>query len=61
MKQPKKLTRTQKETLSAYNLNANEWEYLKDVGDTYFMIRHKATHQTKIIDKYRRKNNGSFN
>lgn len=54
MKQPRKLTRNEKETLSTYNLNAKEWEHVKDVGEAYFMVRHKVTHQTKIIDRYRR-------
>lgn len=55
MKQNKRLTRNQKETLTAYNLNANEYEYVKDVGDSYIQVMHKVTGKTKILDKYRRK------
>lgn len=55
MKQPKRLTREQKEVLSAYNLNANEWLYVKDLGDSYIQVQHKVTKQLKNLDKYRRK------
>lgn len=55
MKQPKRLTREQKEVLSAYNLNVNEWLYVKDLGDSYIQVQHKATKQLKNLDKYRRK------
>ena len=55
MKQNKRLTRTQKEVLTAYNLNANEWEYVKDVGETYIQVMNKSTRKIKNLDKYRRK------
>ena len=54
MKQPKKLKLDYKMSVSAYNLNPNNWMLLKD-GDTYITIIHKTTGKMKIIDKYARK------
>ena len=55
MKQPKRLTRNQKECVSAHHLNANEWALIKET-EFYLHIIQKGTKQIKIIDKFRRKN-----
>lgn len=53
MKQPKRLCRSYKEAVSAYNLNAEDYMLLKD-GDTYITIIHKRKNETILIDKYAR-------
>lgn len=52
MKQPKALTREQKEIVTNNSLIASQWMLLKDLG-SYLMIIHKDTGKTRIIDKYR--------
>lgn len=54
MKQPKRLTRKQKEAVSSYGLNPMKWMLLKD-GDVYITIINKKDGKTKIIDKMARK------
>lgn len=53
MKQPKKLTRRQKECLSAYNLNPENWMLVEET-DFYLKIINKQTKSRKILDKFRR-------
>lgn len=55
MKQPKKLTRTQKECLSGHNLNVDEWMFL-DETEFYLKIIHKVTSEIEIVDKFKRGN-----
>lgn len=50
MKQPKKLTRTQKEFLSKKKLNAKEYMLLEETDDTYLFIQ-KKTQETIELDK----------
>lgn len=54
MKQPKKLTRKQKECLSARDLNWRDW---KLVGETefYYRIVNKKTGVIKSVDKFIRR------
>ena len=54
MKQPKRLTRKQKEAVFSYGLNPAMWMLLKD-GDVYITIINKKNGKTKIIDKMSRK------
>lgn len=53
MKQPKKLTRSQKECLSAYHLSAKNWSLIEET-DFYLKIVNKQTGTKRTIDKYRR-------
>lgn len=53
MKQAKRLTRSQKECLSAYHLNAKNWMLVKE-SDFYITVINKDTRKTKILDKFRR-------
>ena len=53
MKQPKKLTKEQKQAVSAYHLNAKNWMLLEEMGE-YLKIINKETGKTKIIDRNRR-------
>lgn len=52
MKQPKALTRNQKEAVSAYNLNPKDWAYVEDISEMYIKIINKDTGKVKLIDKY---------
>lgn len=53
MKQPKELTRTQKECLSAHHLKADDWQLISE-SDFYYKVIHKETKQIKTLDKFRR-------
>ena len=53
MKQPKKLTKEQKQAVSAYHLNAKNWMLVEEMGE-YLKIINKETGKTKIIDRNRR-------
>ena len=53
MKQPKKLTKEQKQAVSAYHLNAKNWMLVEEMGE-YLKIINKDTGKTKIIDRNRR-------
>ena len=53
MKQGKRLTRNQKECLSAHHLNADSWQLVSE-SEFYYKIIHKETKQIKTIDKFRR-------
>lgn len=57
MKQPKRLTRKQKECLSAQDLNWREWLLLEETEFSYRLV-HKVTGRIKRVDKFvkRRKN-----
>ena len=55
MKQPKKLTREQKQIVSNNGLIANNWMFLEDLG-SYLKIINKSSKKTKIVDKYRKRN-----
>ena len=51
MKQPKKLTRKQKECLSAHHLNAKNWMLLKET-EFYLYIINKTTGKKRTVDKH---------
>lgn len=53
MKQPKKLTREQKECLSAHYLNCKDWMLVEET-EFYYRIINKNTGAVKSIDKFRR-------
>lgn len=54
MKQPKKLTRTQKEAVFAAGLIPDEWSFLEE-SDFYYKIMNKKTGKIKSVDKYKRR------
>ena len=54
MKQPKKLTLSQKQLVSAANLNAKNWMFIEDLG-SYIKIINKETNHIKMINKFPRK------
>lgn len=54
MKQPKKLTRAQKEIVSSHGLNADEWALVEET-DFYYKLINKTSGVRKSIDKFRRK------
>lgn len=54
MKQAKRLTRRQKECLSAHHLNADNWMLIEET-DFYLKIINKQTGTRKSVDKFRRK------
>lgn len=52
MKQPKKLTREQKECLSAHYLNCKDWMLVEET-EFYYRIINKNTGTIKSVDKFR--------
>lgn len=54
MKNPKKLTRMQKEIVSSHGLNAKNWA-LVDETELYLKIINKESGKIRMIDKFRRK------
>ncbi len=54
MKQPKKLTRNQKECLAAHNINWKEWMLLCET-EFYYRVIHKKTGAIKAVDKFVRR------
>lgn len=58
MKRAKRLTRNQKECLSAHHLKADDWQLVSE-SEFYYKVIHKETKQIKTLDKFRReKRNG---
>lgn len=53
MKQPKKLTRSQKECLSAHHLKTDNWMLVEET-EFYLKIINKETGKRKSVDKFRR-------
>ena len=53
MKQPKALTREQKEIVSPHYLNAKNWMLVEEM-EFYLKIINKDTGKTRMIDKCRR-------
>jgi hypothetical protein len=53
MKQASRLTRSQKECVSAHYLNAKDWRLVEET-EFYLKIIHKETGKRKNIDKFRR-------
>lgn len=53
MKQPKKLTRAQKEAVSAAHLNPDDWKLVQEL-EFYIKIINKKDGKTKMIDKFRK-------
>lgn len=56
MKQPKKLTKKQKEIVSAHGLVANNWMFVEDVTESHIKVINKASGKVKILDIYRKRN-----
>lgn len=57
MKQPKRLTRSQKECLSAHYLNAENWMLVEET-DFYLKIINKHTGKVRSVDKFKRAKKG---
>lgn len=57
MKQPKRLTRSQKECLSAHYLNADNWMLVEETG-FYLKIINKQTGKVRSVDKFKRAKKG---
>lgn len=51
MKQPKRLTRIQKECVRAHNLNPRNWMLVAET-EFYYKIIHKESGKMKSIDKF---------
>lgn len=51
MKQAKRLTRVQKECLSAHHLNPNNWALVAET-EFYLKIINKENGKTKTVDKF---------
>lgn len=51
MKQPKRLTRNQREVLSANNLNWRDWALVEET-EFYLKIINKSTRARKNLDKF---------
>lgn len=54
MKNPKRLTREQKEIVSSHGLNARNWA-LAEETEFYLKIINKDSGKTRMVDKFRRK------
>ena len=54
MKQPKKLTRTQKEIVSNHGLKIDEWALVEET-EFYYKLINKTSGVRKSVDKFRRK------
>lgn len=54
MKQPRKLTRSEKEIVSNNNENAQNWMFVEDLG-AYLKIINKTTGKIKMVTKYPKK------
>ena len=53
MKQPKKLTRNQKQCVASHMLNPENWMLVQEM-EFYLRIINKQTGQTRMIDKFRK-------
>ena len=58
MKQPKRLTRSQKECLSAHYLNAENWMLVEET-EFYLKIINKQTGKIRSVDKFKRAKKGA--
>lgn len=54
MKQPKKLTREQKQIVSNHYLNPQNWMLVKE-SEFYLTIIHKESNNIRIIDRFVRR------
>lgn len=53
MKQPKKLTRQQKEIVAAHYLRPKNWMLVEEM-EFYLRIIHKDSKKIKMVDKFRK-------
>lgn len=53
MKQPKRLTRIQKECLTAHYLDPDKWMLVEET-EFYYKVIHKETGRIRSLDKFRR-------
>lgn len=53
MKQPKRLTREQKEAVTASYLNADDWMLVEET-EFYLKLINKFTEKRRTVDKFRR-------
>ncbi len=56
MKQPKKLTREQKEIVSAHGLVANNWMFVESATESHIKVINKTSGKIKILDIYKKRN-----
>lgn len=56
MKRGKRLTRQQKEIVSAHGLVANNWMFVEEVTESHIKVINKASGKVKILDIYRKRN-----
>ena len=54
MKNPKKLTRTQKEIVSSHGLNPNDWALIEET-EFYYKLINKTSGIKKSVDKFKRR------
>lgn len=59
MKQAKKLTREQKQIVSANHLNSKHWMFVEDLG-SYIKIINKETSHIKMVTKFPRKETSHY-
>lgn len=55
MKQPKKLTREQKQIVSGHGLVANNWMFVENVTESHIKVINKASGNIKILDIYKKR------
>lgn len=58
MKQPKKLTREQKEILSGHNMNPKDWMFVEETDFSIVVCRKDRPDIKKMLDKYKRMKRG---
>lgn len=54
MKQPKKLTRNQKEIVSSHGYKADEWMLVKE-AEFYLYLIHKTNGKRVTVDRFKKK------
>lgn len=60
MKQPKKLTRSQKKCVSAHCLDPDDWMLVEET-DFYYRLINKDTGIIKSVDKFRKEQYSKWN
>lgn len=55
LKQPKKLTREQKQIVSAHGLVANNWMFAENVTESHIKEINKTSGKIKILDIYKKR------
>ena len=58
MKQPKKLTREQKEIVAGHYLNPKDWAFVEETDFSIIVCRKDKPEIKKMLDKYKRMKRG---